>query len=590
MPTQMGSEALMGRDLRRKGLLISDFNAENLSAYLKNDGSEPRVETSTIAYGQVGQTFVDANLPCWQSDLDFVVTWTRPEAVLEMFGNLLDFADVDVERLYGQVDEYAAHLLGMRERAKVIFAPTWVVPTLHQGHGMLDLAPRVGISRALLQINLRLLENLDRGSNIVPLNAATWIEAAGEKAFNSRLWYMAKVPFANEVFKAAARDMKAALRGLGGRSRKLVIVDLDDTLWGGIVGDQGWENITLGGHDPAGEALVDFQRELKALTRRGVVLAIVSKNDESVALEAIRKHPEMVLRLDDFAAWRIDWSDKAANIVDVVEELNLGLDSVVFIDDNPVERARVRDALPDVLVPEWPGDRRLYPHALRSLDCFDKPAISDEDRRRSGMYVTERRRAELKQEVGTLEAWLRNLSIVVTVESLNVTNLARVVQLLNKTNQFNLSTRRVTGPELQAWASRDGRQLWAFRVGDKFGDSGLTGIASVEREGSRARIEDFVLSCRVMGRKVEETMLHIAVEWAREAGLDAVYSVFQATPKNKPCVEFLRTSGLQARAEHVFAWPLRQEYPVCPEIRLIYQTGGLEEMSTDGAENPDRRT
>ena len=573
-----------------KGLLVSDFNVENPSAYLKNDGSDPRVDTSAIPYGQIGQTLVDASLPCWQSDLDFVVIWTRPDAVLETFGDLLAFSDVDVKRLYEQVDEYAAHLLAIKHRTKVIFVPTWVVPTLHQGHGMLDLAPRVGISRALLQINLRLLENLERASNIVPLNASKWIEAAGEKAFNSRLWYMAKIPFANEVFKAAAKDIKAALRGIGGRSRKLVIVDLDETLWGGIVGEQGWENITLGGHDPAGEALVDFQRELKALTRRGVALAIVSKNEESVALEAIRKHSEMVLRLDDFAAWRIDWNDKAANIVAVVEELNLGLDSVVFIDDNPVERARVRDALPDVMVPEWPVDKRLYPHALRSLDCFDKPDISDEDRRRSGMYVTERRRAELKQEAGTLEEWLRSLSIVVTVEPVNVANSARVVQLLNKTNQFNLSTRRVTGPERVAWASRDGRRLWAFRVSDKFGDSGLTGIASVEREGSRARIEDFVLSCRVMGRKVEETMLHIAMQWARAAGLEELYAVYKPTPKNKPCVEFLRKSGLQARAEHVFAWPLRQEYPVCPEIRLIYQTGGFAEIPTDGTANPEGRT
>jgi FkbH-like protein len=573
----------MERDLLRKGLLVSDFNVDNLSAYLKNDVSDPRVDALTIPYGQIGQTLVDGSQPCWQSDLDFVVIWTRPEAVLGMFGNLLAFSDVDMKCLYEQVDEYAARLLAIKDRAKVFFVPTWVVQTFHQGRGMLDLAPRVGISRALLQVNLRLLENLDRGSNIVPLNASTWIEAAGEKAFNSRLWYMAKVPFANEVFKAAAKDIKAALRGIGGKSRKLMIVDLDDTLWGGIVGDQGWESITLGGHDPVGEALVDFQRELKALTRRGVVLAIVSKNDESVALEAIRRHPEMVLRADDFAAWRINWHDKAANIVDVVEELSLGLDSVVFIDDSPVERARVRDALPDVLVPEWPADRRLYPDALRSLDCFDKPTISDEDRHRSGMYVTERRRAELKQEAGTLEEWLRNLSIVVTVESLTAANLARVVQLMNKTNQFNLSTRRVTGPELLAWASRDGHQLWVCRVGDKFGDSGLTGIVSVERQNGRARIEDFVLSCRVMGRKVEETMLHIAVQWAREAGLEELYAVYKPTPKNKPCVEFLRRSGLQARAEHVFAWPLQQEYPVCPEIRLIDQTGGVESMSTAGS-------
>src|SRR5262249_22447003 len=162
-------------------------------------------------------------------------------------------------------------------------------------------------------------------------------------SFSPRLWYLGKIPYANEVFKEAARDVKSALRGLAGKARKLVIVDLDETLWGGIVGEDGWEHIKLGGHDPASEALADFQRELKALTRRGILLGIVSKNEEAVALAAIDKHPEMVLRRSDFTGWRINWGDKAANIVDLVNELNLGIDSVVFIDDNPSERARVRE-------------------------------------------------------------------------------------------------------------------------------------------------------------------------------------------------------------------------------------------------------
>ncbi len=169
---------------------------------------------------------------------------------------------------------------------------------------------------------------------------------------------MAKVPFSNDVFKAAARDIKAGLRGLAGQSRKLSWLTWTTRYGARLVGDQGWENLTLGGHDPIGEALVDFQRDLRILTRRGVILAIASKNDESVALEAIRQHPEMVLRLDDFAAWRINWGDKAANIAEIAEELNLGLDAVVFIDDNPAERARVREALPGVLVPEWPSDMK----------------------------------------------------------------------------------------------------------------------------------------------------------------------------------------------------------------------------------------
>ena len=156
-------------------------------------------------------------------------------------------------------------------------------------------------------------------------------------------------------------DLKAGLNGLDGRGRKLIVVDLDDTLWGGIVGEVGWEQLKLGGHDHVGEAFADFQRALKGLNRRGILLAIASKNEERVALEGIAQHPEMVLSLDDFAGWRIDWEDKAQNIADMVAELNLGLQSVVFIDDNPAERSRVREALPEVFVPEWPADPALYP-------------------------------------------------------------------------------------------------------------------------------------------------------------------------------------------------------------------------------------
>src|SRR4029453_10754645 len=172
----------------------------------------------------------------------------------------------------------------------------------------------------------------------------------------------------------------------------------DEILWGGIIGEVGWQNIILGGHDPVGEALADFQRELKALVNRGVVLAIASKNEETVAIEAITKHPEMILRIDDFAAWRINWRDKAENIIELATDLNLSLDSVVFIDDSQVERDRVRRALPAVLVPGWPADKRLYPHALRRLDCFEQPNLTDEDRRRAEMYLHERKRMGLKTQ------------------------------------------------------------------------------------------------------------------------------------------------------------------------------------------------
>jgi FkbH-like protein len=563
----------------KRGLLISDFNIENLSAYLTNDQGIPSIESVIAPYGQVAQTLLDASQPCWQTELDFMVVWSRPEGVIESFQKLLAASPIDEDRLRNEVDDYCQKVAIGSRRVRITFVPTWIVPTIHLGHGMLDLAPRTGLSRAILQANLRLLENLDQIPNAFPLNASKWIELVGEKAFNPRLWYLGKIPFGNDVFKAAMLDIKAALRGISGEARKLIILDLDETMWGGIIGEVGWQNIILGGHDPAGEALVDFQRELKALVNRGVVLAIASKNEETVAIEAITKHPEMILRIDDFAAWRINWRDKAENIIELATDLNLGLDSVVFIDDSQVERDRIRQALPGVLVPEWPADKRLYPHALRRLDCFEQPRLTDEDRRRAETYLHERKRMELKTETTSLDEWLRTLDLSVRVEPLGPSNLSRTTQLLNKTNQMNLSTRRMTEPEFAAWATLPNHQVWVFHVSDRFGDSGLTGILSAETEDARCQIVDFVLSCRIIGRKVEETMLHVAIEWSRAAQISQVRAVYVPTAKNVPCRSFFQKSGLCVQSKNEFIWDAAREYPLHRAIRLVYDAGDTFERT-----------
>jgi len=374
------------------------------------------------------------------------------------------------------------------------------------------------------------------------------------------------------VLAEAARDIKAAVRGLTGQARKLVVVDLDDTLWGGIVGDAGWENLRLGGHDAVGEAFVDFQKALKQLTRRGVVLGIASKNTESVALEAMRNHPAMVLRPDDFVGWRINWGDKARNIADLAAELNLGLQSVVFLDDNPVERARVREALPEVFVPDWPEDELLYPSALLALRCFDAPAVSREDAERTRLYASDREREALKRDVGSLDEWLAGLDIRVRVEPLGPANVARVTQLFNKTNQMNLTTRRLTEHELAEWAGEPGRALWAVTVADRFGEAGLTGILGLQASGGRCHVVDFILSCRVMGRRIEETMAHLAVAWARERGLGVVEAAYVATAKNRPCHDFWKGSGFAADADATrFTWGAERPYPLPACVSLAWE-------------------
>jgi FkbH-like protein len=552
-----------------KCLVISDFNIQNFVGYLENDTDFPKVQTAVAPYGQVQQVLIKEDNVLWEDEFDFAIIWTQPQSLFESFNLALNYKKVSIDKLLAEVDEFCSLVIKFADKVKYIFLPIWVLPSYHRGLGMLNMRNGVGIKNMLMRMNLRLSESSDKTKNLYMLDTQRWIELSDEDAFNPKLWYMGKIAFGNDVFKESVRDIKTALRGISGFSKKLIILDLDDTLWGGIVGDDGWENLKLGGHNPIGEAFVDFQKELKSLTNRGVILGIVSKNEESTALEAINKHPEMVLKEDDFAGWKINWNDKAQNIVDLVSELNLGLQSTVFIDDNPVERARIRETLPEIFVPDWPEDKMLYAKALLTLACFDSPSVSNEDLMRSKMYIIKRQRDDLKAGVGSIDEWLKTLEIKVKIEELNEANLPRTAQLLNKTNQMNLSTRRMSELELTDWVAQKNNKLWTFRVSDKFGDSGLTGIVSIQIEDKKAKIIDYVLSCRVFGRKVEETMLYIATKYVKSIGLHEIYAEYLPTPKNKPCLNFWMKSGFSYyKPKNTFYWSTINEYPMPKQVQI----------------------
>lgn len=552
-----------------KLLIISDFNTDILANLFANDVNAPTVAATSSGFGQVITALLSDDASIWQ-DKKAALVWVRPEAVSEVFRRVRLMEPVEHDATLREVDTFCDAIITASSRVPTTLVATLHLPDEERGYGMLDMQSGLGVRSLLARMNLRMSGRLNGHRGVFLLDATRWF--ACKNSINHKMWYLAKVPYSNDVFKAAISDVKAALKAIRGQARKVVICDLDDTLWGGIVGDLGWENLRLGGHDPIGEALVDFQRELKALTQRGIIIAIVSKNTESVAFEAIEKHPEMILRRNDFAGWRINWDDKAQNIADLMKELNLGLQSAVFLDDNPVERARIADALPEVLVPDLPNDKMLYASALRKLDCFDSPAVSNEDRKRAAFYIAERdRRTSLQRadNVGSLDEWLHTLQIKVQAEPINDFNRQRAGQLFNKTNQMNLTTRRLTETELQTWANADNRELWTFRVSDKFGEAGLTGIASVELFGEEALVADYVLSCRVMGKRVEDAIVHQVTESARKLGAKTLKVIYKPTKKNQPCLEFWRSSGFKYQSDNTFVWDLDKPYPKPEAIELI---------------------
>lgn len=532
--------------LKHHCLLISDFNAEILARILCNDDEDQAaIDVLTAPYGQVFQS-LSSNT---QSQSGIV--WTLPEKSIPTFARALNFNEIDADKCLNEVEIFAEAVLNFASKSPFVFVISWSLPLGHRGYGMLDWKPDLGLSNLLARMNLHLADRLSAADNIFVLDASRW-HASAASFVSPKMWYAAKVPYSNELFMKAASDLRASICALKGRSRKLIILDLDNTLWGGVVGELGWQGIRLGGHDLNGEAFVEFQNELKSLSRRGIQLAIVSKNDESVALEALDLHTEMQLRRDDFSGWRINWADKAKNISELLNELNLGLDSVVFVDDNPAERERVRGAFPQVLVPEWPSDPTLFVSALRALNCFDSPSFSKEDRNRTKMYAAERERRAIVDKVSSKDEWMKRLGTKLIFTKVDKTNIARVTQLFNKTNQLNLSTRRLSEIEILEWLSGCGKSMLAISANDCFGDMGLIGVISYQIEGKHALLVDFILSCRVMGRKIEEAMIYVVLNELTQLGVITLAAVYVPTARNRPTVDVFKEMSPEEKPKNTF--------------------------------------
>jgi FkbH-like protein len=347
------------------------------------------------------------------------------------------------------------------------------------------------------------------------------------------LWHRAKQEVSHGAAPMYGDLVGRWLAAKQGRSFKCLVLDLDNTVWGGVIGDDGMEGIELGQGSPLGEAYVAFQDHARELSRRGVILAVCSKNDEANALEPFEKHPDMVLRRGDISSFVANWSDKAANIRAIAEELNIGLDSLVFIDDNPFERNLVRQELPMVAVPEVSDDPTDYPIALADAGYFEGLSVTDEDRERTSQYQGNKARDALKASVTDLPAYLRGLEMQLITKEFDRVGLQRIVQLINKSNQFNLTTRRYTDEDVIAVMADPDAFGLQLRLLDRFGDNGVIAIVIGRLQPSRdLLIDTWLMSCRVLGRQVEPTTLNLIAREARKLGARRLVGEYIPTKKN----------------------------------------------------------
>jgi FkbH-like protein len=351
--------------------------------------------------------------------------------------------------------------------------------------------------------------------------------------YDPGLWHRAKQEVSHSAAPMYGDLVGRWVAARQGRSFKCLVLDLDNTVWGGVIGDDGMEGIELGQGSPLGEAYVAFQDYARELGRRGVILAVCSKNDEANALEPFEKHPEMVLRRGDIASFVANWSDKAANIRAIAEELNIGLESLVFIDDNPFERNLVRQELPMVAVPEVSDDPTAYPVALADAGYFESLAVTDEDRARTNQYHGNKARDALKASATDLPAYLRGLEMELIAKPFDRVGLQRIVQLINKSNQFNLTTRRYTDEDVIAVMADPDAFGLQLRLLDRFGDNGVIAIIIGRLQPNKdLLIDTWLMSCRVLGRQVEPTTLNLIARRAATLGARRLVGEYIPTKKN----------------------------------------------------------
>jgi FkbH-like protein len=371
-------------------------------------------------------------------------------------------------------------------------------------------------------------------------------------------WNIGKFPFSHDVVPLYADALCRVVMAAKGKAKKCLVLDLDNTLWGGVIGDDGMTGIVLSQGDAVGEAFLAIQRTALALRERGVVLAVSSKNDEAVARQVFREHPDMLLREEHIAVFQANWKDKASNLRAIAATLNIDTSALVFLDDNPAERQQVRQVLPEVGVPELPASPEYYPLMLLAAGYFESLHFTIEDRVRAAQYQDNAARTVALGAASDMGAYLASLDMVAHIARFDAAGRARITQLINKTNQFNLTTQRYSETEVAAFEADPDAFGLQVRLQDRFGDNGMISVVLCKRENDRWLIDTWLMSCRVLNRRLEEQVLNVLQASAREQGIRELVGVYRPTAKNGMVKDHYRKLGftLVSETDDLAIWAL----------------------------------
>ena len=527
-PAQRPAKALTPFKLGILSNATIDFIVPMLEATALRYGIH--LEVVTGPFGQVMQAALDPTSP---------VNAARPDAVLLLLDHrALPFrqdgsgqwppyqADVALQELDTVRD-------AVRRNSGAVCLVQTIPTPLAPLFGSLDATLAGSMRAAVAAFNSRLAQQVSaRGDVLIDVDALA--QAVGLNEWHDdRDWHLAKLPFARSALPLYADFVVRTIAAMRGKARKCLVLDLDNTIWGGVIGDDGLEGIAIDQGDARGEAHRAVQAAALDLRRRGVVLAVCSKNDDATARQPFREHPGMLLKEDDIAVFVANWDDKASNLERIAQRLDIGLDSLVLLDDNPVERAQVRLSLPQVAVPELGDDPSTFVRTLMMAGYFESVAFTPEDMARADQYRGNAHRAELLEGSRDLGQFLLSLQMQIRFAPFQPQGRKRVTQLINKTNQFNLTTRRYTEAQVAEMEASARHYTLQINLTDRFGDNGMICAIICHRRSEEWEIDSWLMSCRVLNRKVEEAICNRIARDAIDAGVRRLVGVYRPTPRNK---------------------------------------------------------
>ncbi len=511
-------------------------------------------EVYLSGYGQWQSDILNAESGLYVFQPSFTVLFLDAEDVLPSLaegGGLPTFAGAEAKGLSSWATTHAMIQTLLAKFQGSVMCHTLVAPPVSP-LGLLEGNSGYSHSAAIAVFNRALLEFASKEARIIVFDYESLVLEQGYYRFyDRRLWHLGRMRLSHSAISLLAEAYARYFSAQYTPRKKCLVLDLDNTLWGGVLGEDGQGGIQIG-HSGLGLAFREFQLAILALYHRGIILAIASKNSESDALSALREHPDMVLRPEHFATAEIHWNDKPESLRRIAEKLNIGRDSLVFWDDSPMERGMVKSQLPEVLVPDVPADPSEYALFLQRMTCFDVVRLTEEDRHRGQMYKEQAERDSFLSQSApqSLEDYYASLGMVLQIEPATEQSIARIAQLTQKTNQLNLTTKRYTEADIRAKSNDSSHKVYGLSLHDRFGDLGLIGAAILEEHPSHVELDTFLMSCRALGRRVEESFASFLANVAARSN-KPLLGEFLPTKKNAPMKDLLTRNGwlLESREE-----------------------------------------